>query len=134
MHVANEDTPSPQKTDMSKSESANAMDTQSSSTRRALADMSPNVKVASPTPAFLKKAMAGSPLKRSFTAAIEGGEGFTYLKRRRLGEHEVLSEVAEGSFSPTLEQLAKQSPVWYSRAIEIESVSLTARLDRDTYS
>lgn len=36
--------------------------------------------------------MAGSPLKRSFTAAMEGGEGFTYLKKRKLSGDEYLSE------------------------------------------
>lgn len=42
--------------------------------------------------------MAGSPLKRSFTAAMEGGEGFTYLKRRKLSGDEYLSEQhAKGS-------------------------------------
>lgn len=36
--------------------------------------------------------MAGSPLKRSFTAATEGGEGFTYLKKRKLSDEECLSD------------------------------------------
>lgn len=36
--------------------------------------------------------MMGSPLKRSFTAAMEGGEGFTYLKKRKLSEDEYLSD------------------------------------------
>ena len=59
--------------------------------RAALGDVSPNVKAA--TPAFLRKPMAGSPLKRSFTAAMEGGGGLMYLKKRKLSEDEVLSQV-----------------------------------------
>lgn len=65
------------------------------SQRRPLADVSPNVKPVTPsaTPGFLKRPLTGSPLKRSFNAAMESGEGLMYLKRRRLGENEVLSEV-----------------------------------------
>ncbi|KAK6410540.1 hypothetical protein LTR95_018197 [Oleoguttula sp. CCFEE 5521] len=37
--------------------------------------------------------MTGSPLKRSFTAAIEGGQGFTYLKKRRMSGDGVLSSI-----------------------------------------
>lgn len=36
--------------------------------------------------------MAGSPLKRSFTAVTENVKGFTYLKRRRLSEEKALSD------------------------------------------
>ena len=36
--------------------------------------------------------MTGSPLKRSFTAAMEGGEGFMYLKKRKLSDDEYLSD------------------------------------------
>lgn len=36
--------------------------------------------------------MTGSPLKRSFTAAMEAGEGFTYLKKRKLSDDEYLSD------------------------------------------
>lgn len=67
------------------------------STRRVLGDVSPNVKPDAATPMFLKKTIAGSPLKRSYTAAHgESGKGWMYLKKRRLGENEVLSQVAEG--------------------------------------
>jgi hypothetical protein len=33
---------------------------------------------------FSKKVMMGSPLKRSFTAAVEEGYGLKYLKKRRM--------------------------------------------------
>ncbi|KAK3726111.1 hypothetical protein LTR37_000259 [Vermiconidia calcicola] len=68
------------------------------SSRRVLGDVSTNIKVISQSPAFLRKAQAGSPLKRSFTSAMESGEGLTYLKRRKLSDDEVLSQ-ANGSFN-----------------------------------
>lgn len=89
----------------------------SPSKRRALADVSPNVKISSTTPMFMRKAMAGSPLKRSFTAAMDGGEGFTYLKRRRLDDSEALSEVAEGRLTPVAERLSTRESVRYSAYI-----------------
>lgn len=90
-------------------------------TRRVLGDMSPNVLLASPNPktedqaggklarpshGAVSKSSAsttsfGSPLKRSFTAALEAGtdggsqKGLMYLKRRRLTGDEALSEVVE---------------------------------------
>jgi hypothetical protein len=60
--------------------------------RAILGDVSPNVKISSQTPAFMSKPLAGSPLKRSFTATIEANEGLTYLKRRKLSGDESLSE------------------------------------------
>ena len=55
--------------------------------RRVLGDVSTNPRVYS-SPAtgglFSKKVMMGSPLKRSFTAAVEDGYGLKYLKRRRV--------------------------------------------------
>lgn len=61
--------------------------------RRALGDVSPNVRKTSPATAMLtRKPLTGSPLKRSFNAALESGEGLTYLKRRKLSEHELLSD------------------------------------------
>lgn len=62
--------------------------------------------------------MAGSPLKRNFTAAIEGGDGFTYLKKRRLDDNEVLSGVAGGSLRLALEQPSGNDPVWCSRVLD----------------
>ena len=62
--------------------------------RTALSNVSPNVKK-STTPAINAlrgKTMTGSPLKRSFTAAVEGGAGFTYLKKRKLSDDEYLSD------------------------------------------
>jgi hypothetical protein len=55
--------------------------------RRVLGDVSTNSRVYS-SPAtgglFSKKVMMGSPLKRSFTAAVEDGYGLKYLKKRRM--------------------------------------------------
>lgn len=59
--------------------------------RQPLGEVSPNVKItpaSMQTTAYMSKPLAGSPLKRSFAAAMEGGGGFTYLKKRRLGEEE----------------------------------------------
>ena len=61
--------------------------------RRVLGDVSPNVRIATPTPTFLKKASTSSPLKRSFTASMESGEGFRYLKKRKLSDDRALSQV-----------------------------------------
>ncbi|WPG98397.1 Hypothetical protein R9X50_00118700 [Acrodontium crateriforme] len=49
------------------------------SPRRVLGAVSPNVRNG-----WHNKPMAGSPLKRSFTAMAEDGAGFTYLKKRRV--------------------------------------------------
>jgi hypothetical protein len=56
--------------------------------RRVLGEVSTNPRVySSPATGGLfgggKKVMMGSPLKRSFTAAVEDGYGLKYLKRRR---------------------------------------------------
>jgi hypothetical protein len=61
--------------------------------RRVLGDVSPNIKAASPVPAFLKKPPASSPLKRSYTAAMESGEGLMYLKKRKLSDETTLSQM-----------------------------------------
>jgi hypothetical protein len=68
-----------------------AMDNQCSATessgRRVLGDMSPNVRKVASTGIFStnsdNKPMASSPLKRSFTASMEGTSGFKYIKRRK---------------------------------------------------
>lgn len=75
-----------------------AANVSSISQRSPLADVSPNAKARVPY-ANLKsnKPMAGSPLKRSFTAMTEGGGGLKYLKRRRLSAEETLSEQVDGS-------------------------------------
>lgn len=56
--------------------------------RRVLGEVSTNPRVYPSSPAtgglFNKKAMMGSPLKRSFTAAVEDGYGLKYLKKRRM--------------------------------------------------
>lgn len=63
------------------------MASSNSPTRRILGDVSPNVRkiTASQVQATnsLSKPVTGSPLKRSFTAALENSQGFTYLKRRK---------------------------------------------------
>ncbi len=89
------------------------IDQKSAPPRRVLGDVSPNVNVKQ-TPAFLAKPLAGSPLKRSFTAAMEGsGHGFTYLKRRKLSGEEALSQSQDvgrsvgesvGSFRPIFQE------------------------------
>ncbi|KAK5111039.1 hypothetical protein LTR62_005414 [Meristemomyces frigidus] len=65
--------------------------------RRALGDRSPNVKSAhdaAPIATLLKKkAVASSPLKRSFTAMAGNESGFSYLKSRRLSRDQALSDV-----------------------------------------
>ena len=81
--------------------------------RRVLGDLSPNVHAASSTPAFSRKAPMGSPLKRSFTAAMEGGEGLTYLKRRKLSDDELLSSrqtIATTSIIPTIAEPSPTEP------------------------
>nr|OQO22438.1 hypothetical protein B0A51_06236 [Rachicladosporium sp. CCFEE 5018] len=60
--------------------------------RRVLGDVSANAKVHA-AGLVGSKPMTGSPLKRSFTAAIEGGQGFTYLKKRKSSGDGVLSSV-----------------------------------------
>lgn len=49
---------------------------------------------------FSKKVMMGSPLKRSFTAAVEDGYGLKYLKRRRVS--------GEFGFGPVVEQRVRR--------------------------
>lgn len=77
------------------------------SNRRVLGDVSPNLKKhASPAISALRgKPMMGSPLKRSFTAAMEGGEGFTYLKKRKLSDDEYLSDRNAASMETSQSQL-----------------------------
>ncbi|KAK5136363.1 hypothetical protein LTR08_003489 [Meristemomyces frigidus] len=67
--------------------------------RRALGDLNPNLRLASPAANLLKSAskpMTGSPLKRSFTAMVEDAAGFTYLKRRKLSGDEGIGEQEDG--------------------------------------
>lgn len=60
--------------------------------RRVLGDVSPNVRASAVPPAsHLTKPMAGSPLKRSFTAAMEGN-GFKYFKKRKMSSENSLSQ------------------------------------------
>ena len=63
------------------------------SARRVLSNVSPNVRKTSVPSAT--KPLTGSPLKRSFRGTIEGGEGHTYLKRRKLSSDEFLISSSE---------------------------------------
>ncbi|KAI5370031.1 Putative transcription factor Nrm1/Whi5 [Septoria linicola] len=51
--------------------------------RRILGDVSPNTRMAA-TSTPTEKAFSTTPLKRNFSAALNDGAGFTYLKRRNL--------------------------------------------------
>jgi hypothetical protein len=65
------------------------------SVRRVLGEVSPNVRASAVPPAShltTSKPMAGSPLKRSYTAAIESGNGFTYLKKRKMSSDTPLNQ------------------------------------------
>lgn len=79
--------------------------------RRILGDVSPNVKTVSNTPAFLKRPPASSPLKRSYTASIEGSDGLRYLKKRKLSEEEALSQVDGVSESALRDEMAQPPAV-----------------------
>ena len=94
---ANDARPPPSPSRKRKADQAVGQDTP---VRRALADVSPNVS-SQQAPAFLKKPLSGSPLKRSFTVAMDSGEGFMYLKRRKLSGDETLSELDSGKMSPS---------------------------------
>ena len=89
--------------------------------RRILVDVSPNIKAASlaTTSLLNSKPMTGSPLKRSFTAAMEDAEGFTYLKKRKLSGDQALSEVDgvvdvyESQFQPLLQAMQDEEDQVY---------------------
>lgn len=68
-------------------------------TRRVLGDVSPNVRaIASPAVFDHKRIMAGSPLKRTaFSASMEDGVGFTYLKKRKLSDGMPLSQMGSSA-------------------------------------
>lgn len=64
------------------------------SARRVLGEVSPNIRasaVPSATHLAAGKPMAGSPLKRSFTAAMEGN-GFKYFKKRKMSSETPLNQ------------------------------------------
>ena len=79
--------------------------------RRVLGDVSPNIKALSTAPAFLKKPPASSPLKRSYTASIEGSDGLRYLKKRKLSDEEALSQVDGVSESVTRDEMRQPQAV-----------------------
>lgn len=93
METTNEQNEVSRKINESRAMDNNAVDVRSPSSRRPLGDLSPNVKLASSTASFMKRSITGSPLKRSFNAAMEGGDGFKYLKRRKLDDNEALSDL-----------------------------------------
>lgn len=83
--------------------------------RRVLGDVSTNPRVYS-SPAtgglFSKKAlMQGSPLKRSFTAAVEDGYGLKYLKRRRMS-----GDMGFGPVEPRVQRARRDDDAVGSRA------------------
>lgn len=73
--------------------------------RRVLGDVSPNIKPAAPTGTSGGKMYAGSPLKRSFTAAMEGGQGFRYLKKRKLSIDSPLSQMMTAEEAAELQDI-----------------------------
>lgn len=75
--------------------------------RRVLGDVSPNIKAISATAAFLKKPPASSPLKRSYTASVEGIDGLRYLKKRKLSGEEALSQVDGGLESALRDEMGQ---------------------------
>lgn len=90
--------------------------TSNTPSRRVLGEVSTNARVnTQPTAGpFGKRVMTGSPLKRSFTAAIEGGQGFTYLKKRRMSGDQPLSQMdgsldAQGEASNAYEGAEERS-------------------------
>lgn len=72
---------------------ASARLTSNNQPRRVLGDVSPNVRPAAPAGTPGGKMLTGSPLKRSFTAAMEGGQGFRYLKKRKFSIDSPLSQM-----------------------------------------
>lgn len=79
--------------------------------RRALGEVSPNVRQQPSSATMLNsKPLTGSPLKRSFTAAMEGGQGFQYLKRRKLSIDSPLSQVHTAAAPVITQPLPQWSP------------------------
>ena len=73
--------------------------------RRVLGDVSPNVRPAAPTGTPGGKMLSGSPLKRSFTAAMEGGQGFRYLKKRKFSIDSPLSQMMTAEEAATAQDI-----------------------------
>jgi hypothetical protein len=66
-----------------------------------LGDVSPNVRNMAVPGNMAGKPMMGSPLKRSFTAAMNEGNGFTYFKKRKSTNDTPLSQ----SYAPDEKQM-----------------------------
>lgn len=104
--------------------------TANTSNRRVLGDVSPNVKTATQVSTFLKKPAAGSPLKRSFTASMEGGEGLMYLKKRKLSDDEFLSQADEASRSMSRDEnegMERFRPIFQPTSTKDVSLIFTSR-------
>jgi hypothetical protein len=67
-----------------------------STQRKVLGDVSPNLKHVVKSGFFDRKAMAGSPLKRTVSAMYDDS-GFTYLKKRKLSADKALSSMGVGA-------------------------------------
>lgn len=134
MQTANETSDLSRKADTPNATEDNVADTLSTSDRRVLGEVSPNVKITSSTPSFMKRAVAGSPLKRSFTAAMEGGGGFQYLKRRKLDENQTLSDIVGGSLHDSREDIDAVEDVWLAAHRQSHNATLTLKRKRRSRS
>ena len=71
-------------------------------TRHILGHVSPNIRVGTPTVVpYGEKTVSGNPLKRSLTTAMQVGQGFTYLKRRKLSEDDYSTDLSNRSIEQT---------------------------------
>jgi hypothetical protein len=97
--------------------------------RRVLGDVSTNPRVYS-SPAtgglFSKKVMMGSPLKRSFTAAVEDGYGLKYLKRRRMS-----GELGFGPVEQRVQRARREDNGVGTRARSVPEPAAVSTYDRD---
>jgi hypothetical protein len=97
--------------------------------RRVLGDVSTNPRVYS-SPAtgglFSKKVMMGSPLKRSFTAAVEDGYGLKYLKRRRMS-----GELGFGPVEQRVQRARRENNGVGARARSVPEPAAVSTNDRD---
>lgn len=80
------------------------------SSRRVLGDVSPNVRPAVPAAPSTGKMLTGSPLKRSFTAAMEAGQGFRYLKKRKFSIDSPLSQMMTAEEAAVRDDFVKVEP------------------------
>ncbi|CAK3897601.1 Hypothetical predicted protein [Lecanosticta acicola] len=84
---------------------ADALSKANDMSRPVLGEKSPNVRRAVQSHVPMDKSLFGSPLKRNFTAAMEGDDGFLYLKKRKHSWESPLSQVS----TPTEENGSRTS-------------------------